>query len=87
LPADHKLEFNAARVYTMSENAILEEALVRTLEKNRRIYESLSEEGRQSVDSHVLAFVNALRGEVDACSDVEEIYGALRGILGPNSRQ
>ena len=77
----HKFDFGVKRVGDMSENVILERALLRTLKRNQNFYNNLSEESRRSVDSHVLAFVNALRNEVDASSDVEEIYGALCQVL------
>lgn len=71
----------------MEENPLLEKALLRTLEKNRHLYEGLSRESRLAVDSQVLAFVNSLRSEVNQFSDAQDIYSTLRVLLDQESRE
>lgn len=71
----------------MEENQLLEKALLRTLEKNRSLYESLSPESQLAVDAKVLAFVNALRCEVNQFSDAQDIYSTLRVLVDQESRQ
>jgi len=65
----------------MENNALLEKALLRTLEKNRYQYETLPAEAKRQLDAELVAFVRELRKGVTSSSDAYDIYSTLRVLI------